>query len=59
MSVRVVCLLPVVLVVILSLVSPDFRAGVVTPVGGGCVVLAAVLDGVAVFIIRRLLAGVL
>ncbi len=59
MSVRVVCLLPAVLVVILSLVSPDFRAGVVTPVGGGCVVLAAVLDGVAVFIIRRLLAGVL
>ena len=59
MSVRVVCLLPVVLTALLSLVSPDFRAGLATPVGGGCVAVAAVLDGLAVLIIRRLLAGVL
>ena len=59
LSVRIVCLLPVVMIGVLTLVSPDFQEGLLTPAGLGCVVLALVLDGVALLIIRRMLKGVL
>ena len=51
--------LPVLLVAALVLVSPDYRAGVATPVGLGCVLVAALLDVVALSIIRRLMRSVL
>ena len=59
LSVRIVCLLPVVLMGILALMSPDFQAGLATPVGMGCVTVAAVLDVIALVVIRRLMRGVL
>lgn len=59
LSVRIVCLLPVVMVGVLTLVSPDFQEGLLTPAGLGCVVLALALDGTALLIIRRMLRGVL
>lgn len=59
LSVRVVCLLPAVMVAILATISPDFQKGLGTPAGIGCVCAAALLDTLAVAIIRRLVAGVL
>lgn len=59
LSVRVVCLLPLILVCLLSLVSVDFQRGLTTPAGTACVLLAAVMDGCALLVIRRLMRGVL
>lgn len=59
LSSRIVSGLPVCLVGALTLVSPDFRAGVATPMGLGCVVVAACLDIVALVLIRRLMRSVL
>ena len=59
LSVRIVCLLPAVMMGLLGLMSPDFQAGLATPVGIGCVTVAAVLDGAALLIIGRLMRGVL
>ena len=43
----------------LALLSPDFRLGLATPVGVGCVCVATALDVVALAIIGRLMRGVL
>ena len=59
LSVRIVCLLPVVMMGLLALMSPDFQAGLATPVGIGCVMVASVLDAIALVVIRRLMRGVL
>ncbi len=59
MSVRMVSSLPVVMLATLSLISPDFRQGLATPIGIACVVVAAVMDATALVIIRRLMKGVL
>lgn len=59
LSVRIVCLLPAVMIAVLSLLSPDFQRGLLTPSGLSCVLLAMLLDGVALFVIRRLVRGVL
>ncbi len=59
LSVRIVCLLPALLVVCLTLISPDFQRGLLTPSGFGCVAVAALLDLLAVAIVRRLIHGVL
>ncbi len=59
LSSRIVSTLPVCLVAALALLSPDFREGLATPVGAGCVCVAAVLDLVALLIIRRLMRSVL
>lgn len=59
LSVRIVCLLPVVMMGLLALMSPDFQAGLATPVGIGCVTVASVLDAIALVVIRRLMRGVL
>ena len=59
LSVRIVCLLPVVMMGLLALLSPDFQAGLLTPAGMGCVMVAALLDAVALLVIRHLMKGVL
>lgn len=59
LSVRIVCLMPVAMVVLLSLISPEFRSGVTSTAGIACVSVAAALDVVAVLIVRRLMRGVL
>lgn len=59
LSVRIVCLLPLLLVCTLSLISPDFQHGLVTPAGMASVLVAAAMDGCALLIIRRLMSGVI
>ena len=59
LSVRIVCVLPPVMIGLLSLLSPDFRAGLATPMGMGCAVVAILMDGVALLIVKRLMEGVL
>lgn len=59
LSVRIVCLLPVVMVGVLTLISPDFQKGLLTVSGVGCVSVALLLDGVALVLIRRLMRGVM
>lgn len=58
LSVRIVCLLPVVMVGVLTLISPDFQRGLLTPSGMGCVCAAMLLDAVALFLIRQIMRGV-
>ena len=59
LSARIVCVLPLGLVGLLAMVSPDFRHGVATPAGLACVVVALVLDALALMTIRRLMKGVM
>lgn len=58
LSVRIVCALPAVLVLLLALISPDFQRGLLTPAGLLSVLVAMVMDAVALLIIRRLMRGV-
>lgn len=59
LSVRIVCLLPAIMVGALTLLSPDFQRGLLTPAGIGCVCAAAALDGLALAIIRRMMREVM
>ena len=59
LSVRIVCLLPIIMVGVLTLLSPDFQRGLLTPAGIGCSCAAMALDGLALAIIRRMMRGVL
>lgn len=59
LSVKIVCLLPALMLCLLAFISPDFQAGLLTPVGLGCVALAALLDGMALLLIRRMVREVL
>ena len=59
LSVRVVCTLPVVMIVLLGLISPDYREGLHTVPGAACLALGALMDGAALLVIRTILKGVL
>ena len=59
LSVRIVCALPVVMVIVLALISPDFQRGLLTPAGAASLALAMALDATALLIIRRLMKGVI
>lgn len=59
LSVRIVCVMPLLLVAFLAMVSPDFQAGVATPGGLASVVVALLMDGAALLVVRRLMKGVL
>lgn len=58
LSARIVSAMPVVMVGLLLLLSPDFRQGVLSPVGLGSICVAAMLDVVALMLIRHLMRGV-
>lgn len=58
LSARLVGAMPVAMVCLLALLSPDFREGLATPLGTGCVAVAIILDVLALVIIRRLMVGV-
>ncbi|MGN0075940.1 MAG: type II secretion system F family protein [Parafannyhessea sp.] len=58
LSVRIVCGLPVLMIASLSILSPDFRAGLATPAGIVSILLAIGMDATALLIIRRLMRGV-
>ena len=55
MSARVVSAMPLVLVCILVLLSPDYRAGLELPLGRACLCLAALMDITALAAIQRLM----
>ncbi len=59
LSVRIVCSLPVIMVALLLIMSPDFQKGVTSAPGVACISLAALMDGVALLLIRRIMGGVL
>lgn len=59
LSARIVSVLPAVMVATLSLISPDFQRGLMTGPGLVSLTLAALMDGAALLIIRRLMKGVL
>ncbi len=59
LSVRIVCGMPVAMVCLLTLISADFRQGVISAPGMTCLLLAAAMDGLAIVLIRRILSGVL
>ena len=59
LSVRIVCLLPLLLVCLLSLISVDFQNGLTTLPGTICLLVATCMDGLALLIIRHLMRGVL
>lgn len=58
LSARIVCVLPLAMVGLLALLSPDFRTGLASPAGLACACLALVLDAVAALVIRGLMGGV-
>lgn len=55
MSAHVVALMPVAMIVLLSLLSADFRQGLFTLTGALCVVIALVLNAMAWSIIRKIM----
>lgn len=59
LSARIVCLLPIILLVLLSLLSPDFQKGLLTPSGVICTVIALAMDCIALLIIRNIMKGVM
>ena len=59
LSVRIVCVLPIAMVILLSLISPDFRRGLGTVPGVACLLIGATMDGIALMLIRAILRGVM
>ena len=59
LSARIVCAMPALMVLLLSLVSQDFQRGLLTLQGVVCVSVAMAMDAAAMLIIRRLMKGVL
>lgn len=59
LSVRIVCGLPPIMVLFLALVSPDYQAGLSTPSGITCLLVAAAMDGIALLAIRTIMGGVI
>lgn len=57
-SVEVVMVLPVVLVLGLAFLSPDFQKGLLTPLGIVCLGIAAALDIMALFSMKKILEKV-
>lgn len=55
LSAKVVALMPFVLVGFLTLLSPDYRAGLGSAAGGACLCIAALLDLTALGIVRILM----
>lgn len=58
LSVRIVCALPLALVLLLALISPDFQRGLLTPAGLVSSLIALAMDAAALLIIRKLMKGV-
>ncbi len=55
LSARLVMALPVALVAFLAALTPDYRAGLATPVGLACLLIAIVLDAVALVAMKRIM----
>lgn len=55
LSSKIVSGLPLILLALMALVSPDFRAGIFTPIGLSCITLGLALDLIGLVIIRAYL----
>ena len=55
MSARMVACMPMAMVLLLSLLSSDFRTGVTRPAGAAAVVVALVLNVIAWSVIRKIM----
>ena len=56
LSARVVSIIPFILMGLLTLISPDYRAGLMTSAGAVCICLSVLLDSLALVILRVLMA---
>lgn len=59
LSVRIVCLLPPLMVCLLSVISPDYLRGLSMPTGVVCLLVASLMDGLALLLIRKIMGAVL
>ena len=59
LSVRIVCIMPILMVLVLSTLSQEFRAGISTIPGMTCLAFSLLLDTVALFVVRHLMKGVM
>lgn len=59
LSARLVSGIPIAMLVLLALISSDFRKGLTTPAGIVCVAVAAILDALALLIMHHLMKGVI
>lgn len=59
LSVRIVCGLPLAMVLLLAIISPDYQQGICSEAGMACLALAAMVDSLALLIVRMLMAGVM
>lgn len=59
LSSRIVSALPVGLVGILAIISPDFQAGLTTPIGATSIAVSIALDVTTLLIIKHLIKGIL
>ena len=57
-SIKVVVFLPIVIVGTLAFISPEFREGMAGKVGMLSILLASLLDAIAIVLIKRLMRGV-
>ncbi|QWT17465.1 type II secretion system F family protein [Collinsella sp. zg1085] len=55
LSARMVAAMPVALMTLLSLLSPDFREGILLPAGMLCIIVALILNALAWIIISRIM----
>lgn len=55
LSAKIIVALPLLLLLMISLISPDFRAGIATPIGLSCLILGLLLDGLGLFLIHHIL----
>lgn len=58
LSVKIVCSLPFLMLLVLSAFSQDFRQGLFTLQGAVCIAIALTLDGIALLIIKKLMQGI-
>ncbi|MDO4797314.1 MAG: type II secretion system F family protein [Coriobacteriales bacterium] len=59
LSVRIVCLLPPLMVCLLAIISPDYLKGLSMPTGIMCLLVATLMDALALLLIRRIMGAVL
>ena len=57
LSARIVACVPLLVVGVLVLISPDYRSGLATPLGRGALAVSALLDITALWLVRRVMSG--
>ncbi|WP_051353646.1 type II secretion system F family protein [Atopobium fossor] len=58
LSVKIVCGLPFLMLLVLSAISQDFRQGLFTIQGVVCIAISLTLDGIALLIVKKMMQGI-